>query len=261
MTATELFQAGQLRAALDAQLQDVRANPADAGKRAFLFELAAFAGDWDRARRQIDAITYPDPERGAAVEQYKKLLDAEDHRRRVFRDGVLPEFLIPPPEWVFPRLEAVNALRAGDTATAQALLEKSDAAAAPVSALLNGKPAEGLRDCDDLFGPVLEVFAHGAYYWLPLEHVESLAANPPKFPRDLLWLPVKLTVRDGPAGDAFLPTRYPGTADAADEALKLARATDWTPEESGPIRGVGLRVLLAGEEAIPVTELRELTTT
>lgn len=260
MTATELFQAGQLRAALDAQLQDVRANPADAGKRAFLFELAAFAGDWDRARRQIDAITYPDPERGAAVEQYKKLLDAEDHRRRVFRDGVLPEFLIPPPEWVFPRLEAVSALRAGDAATAQALLEKSDAAAPPVSALLNGTPADGLRDCDDLFGPVLEVFAHGGYYWLPLGQVESLAANPPKFPRDLLWLPVRLTVRNGPAGDAFIPTRYPGTTESADEALKLARATDWTPEESGPIRGVGLRLLLVGDDTEPVVNIRELTT-
>ncbi len=258
MTATELYKAGRLQAAVDAQVQDVRANPADHGKRAFLFELLAFAGDWDRARRQIEAVTYPDPERGAAVDQYKKLLDAEDHRRRVFRDGVLPEFLIPPPDWVYPRLEAVNALRAGKPAEARALLDKSDAAAGAAAVTLNGKPAEGLRDCDDLFGPVLEVLAHGGYYWLPLAQVDSLAANPPKFPRDLLWVPVKLAVKDGPAGDAFVPVRYPATAEAADDQLKLARATDWKQEDGGPVRGVGLRLFLAGDDAVPVTEVREL---
>ncbi len=258
-TATELFRAGRLQAAIDAQVQDVKAHPADHGKRAFLFELLAFAGEWDRARRQIEAVTYPDPERDAAVAQYKKLLDAEDHRRRVFRDGVLPEFLIPAPDWVYPRLEAVNALRAGHPAEAKALIEKSDAAAPPVRATLNGKPADGLRDCDDLFGPVLEVLAHGGYYWLPLEQVETIAANPPKFPRDLIWFPVKLSVKDGPAGDAFLPARYPLTAEGDDDALKLARATNWRQDEGGPVRGVGLRLFLAGDDAVPLTELRELT--
>ena len=40
---------------------------------------------------------------------------------------------------------------------------------------LNGKPFETLRDADDLFGPVLEVLSQGAYFWLPLEQVDSLA--------------------------------------------------------------------------------------
>jgi type VI secretion system protein ImpE len=256
-TATELYRAGRLQAAVDAQLQDVKAHPADHGKRVFLFELLAFAGDLERARRQLDAVTYPDPDREVAVQQYRKLLDAEDHRARVFRDGVMPEFLIPAPDWVYPRLEAVNALRAGKPADAKALLDKSDAAAAPVAATLNGKPADGLRDCDDLFGPVLEVLAHGGYYWLPLEQVESVTANPPKFPRDLLWVPVKLTVKDGPAGDAFLPARYPLVTDASDE-LKLGRATDWRQDADGPVRGVGLRLLLAGDDAVPLPEVRQL---
>ncbi len=257
-TATELFRAGRLQAAIDAQVQDVKAHPADSGKRVFLFELLAFAGDLDRARRHLDAVTYPDPDRDAAAQQYRTLLDAEDHRARVFRDGVMPEFLIPAPDWVYPRLEAVNALRAGRPADAKALLDKSDADAAPVNRTLNGQPVEGLRDCDDLFGPVLEVLAHGGYYWLPLEQLDGLTANPPKYPRDLIWFPVKLAVKDGPAGDAFLPARYPLTADASDE-LKLGRATDWRQDAGGPVRGVGLRLFLAGDDAVPLTELRELT--
>lgn len=257
MTATELYQAGRLADAIAAQLADVKAHPADHGRRLFLFELASFAGDWDRARRQIDAVKYDNAEQDATVQAYRGLLDAEDHRTRVFRDAVMPEFLIPPPDWVYPRLEAVAALKAGKPAEAMELIEKSDAAAPTVSGVLNGTPVEGLRDCDDVFGPVIEVMARGGYYWVPMIQVESLAANPPRFPRDLIWFPAKLVMKDGPAGDVFLATRYPGTTAAGDEGLKLARATDWNEVAAGPARGVGMRLWLVGEESIPLTALVE----
>jgi type VI secretion system protein ImpE len=257
MTPTDLYRAGRLGDALAAQLAEVKANPADQGRRLFLFELAAFAGDWDRARRQLDAVKYDDLEQDAAVQAYRVLLDGEDHRARVFRDAVLPEFLIPPPRWVFDRLEAVAELKAGRPAAAAERVATSDAAAAPVAGMLNSAPVVGLRDADDLFGPIIEVMAKGVYYWVPLEQVESLAANPPKFPRDLIWFPARMAVKDGPAGEVYLPTRYPGTEAAADEAMKLARATDWPEPGDGPVRGLGLRLLAAGEEAVAITELRE----
>jgi type VI secretion system protein ImpE len=78
MNASDLFKAGKLQNALDAQLPEVRTNPADQGKRLFLFELLAFAGDLDRARRQIDAIQYDQPELVAAVLSYKSLRDCDD---------------------------------------------------------------------------------------------------------------------------------------------------------------------------------------
>jgi type VI secretion system protein ImpE len=261
MTATELYRAGRLADAVAAQIADVKANPADHGRRLFLFELAAFAGDWDRARRQIDALRFDNPEQEMSGQGYRDLLDAEDARTRVFRDAVLPEFLIPPPQWVYSRLEAVAALKAGNATAAGERVAESDAATGTVAGILNGKPVVGLRDADDLFGPILEVMAKGVYYWVPLEQVEGLAANPPKFPRDLVWFPVKLSVRGGPEGDAFLPTRYPGTTESADEALKLARATDWPEPAAGPVRGVGLRLLAAGDDAVAVTELREWAAT
>lgn len=258
MTATDLYRAGRLADAIAAQLADVKANPADHGRRLFLYELSAFAGDYDRARRQLDVVKYDNPEQEMSVSGYRALLDAEDARTRVFRDAVLPDFLIPPPPWVFARLEAVAALKAGKPEDAAARVAESDAAAPPVAGILNGKPAVGLRDADDLFGPVLEVMAKGVYYWVPLEQVDGLAANPPRFPRDLVWFPAKLSVKNGPEGDVFLPTRYPGTTAAADEALKLARATDWPDPGDGPVRGLGLRLLAAGDDAVAITELREL---
>jgi type VI secretion system protein ImpE len=260
MTATDMYRAGSLRGAIDAQIQAVKAAPADHGKRLFLFELCSFAGDWDRARRQIDAIEYPDPEIAAAVATYRKLLDAEAARAKVFKDGVMPQFLASPPEWVYSRLEAVNALRTGDFAKAAEAIAASDAAAPTVSLSVNGTVCEGVRDVDDLFGPILEVMAHGDYYWLPLSQVESLQALPPKFPRDLLWYPAKLDVKDGPTGDVFLPTTYPGTAASETDALRLARDTAWGTlgGDGGPVRGVGSRLLLAGDDAVPVPELRDV---
>jgi type VI secretion system protein ImpE len=258
MTPTELYRAGKLDEAIAAQVQAVKTTPADHGKRLFLFELLAFSGDLDRARRQIDAVNYGQMDLDTAVLNYRKLLDAEAARRRVFREGIMPQFLVPPPEHVGPRLEAVTRLRAGEPAEASKLLEQANEAAPPVRGLLNGKPFEGLRDADDLFGPVLEVMAHGDYYWLPLEQVESLAANAPKFPRDLLWLQAKLSVHDGPAGDVFLPALYPGSHESSDDVLRLGRATDWRGADGAPVRGVGARTFLVGNDGVGLLDWRDL---
>src|SRR5438445_7692997 len=110
MNPGELFKSGNLQQAIDAQTKEVKANPGDHSRRLFLFELLAFAGDLDRARRQIDAVNYGEFELDAAVLGYRKLLDAEDARRRLFRDGVRPDFLVEPPAHVLPRLEAVGQL-------------------------------------------------------------------------------------------------------------------------------------------------------
>jgi type VI secretion system protein ImpE len=259
MTASDAFRAGNLRQAIDLQLAAVKASPADHGQRLFLFELAAFAGDLDRARRQIDALSYSDPELERARVTYLALLDAEEARRKLFRDGVQPGFLDAPPEHVAYRLDAINALRDDRRQDAADLLDKANAMAPPVSGTLNGKPFAGLRDADDLFGPVLEVFAQGKYLWLSAEQVDALALNPPKVPRDLIWAPAKLVTRTGEEGDVFLPALYPGSHDHPDDAVRLGRATDWTAD--APVHGRGARTFLVGDDGVGLLEWRELTTT
>jgi type VI secretion system protein ImpE len=258
MDATQLYRAGRLSDAIDAQLKEVKSAPGDQGKRLFLFELLAFAGDLDRARKQIDAVQYNKPELDTAVLGYRKLIDAEEIRRRVFREGIMPQFLVPPPEHLGKRLEAINSLRAQKFTEAAELLAQASEAAPPFHGQLNDKPVDTLRDCDDLFGPVLEVMVHGDYYWLPLEQIDSLSLTAPKFPRDLLWAPAKLTVRDGPAGDAFLPVLYANSHEHPDDQIKLGRKTDWKQAEGGPVLGVGLRMFLVGDDAMNLPEWREL---
>jgi type VI secretion system protein ImpE len=256
MNANDLFKAGRLQDALQAQVAEVKNNPTDQGRRLFLFELLAFAGDLERARRQIEALGADDPLVQAGYQEYRRLLDSEESRRRLFRDGLLPQFFAPPPEHVRLRLEAVLALREGKATEALALVEQADAQAPELGARLNGRPCPDLRDGDDRFGPVLEVLARGQYYWVPLEQVQSLTMNPPRFPRDLLYAPARLELAEA-AGDVFVPALYPGSHDQADEAFKLGRRTDWTTAEGEPVRGLGLRMFLLGEDAVPVLEWRE----
>jgi type VI secretion system protein ImpE len=259
MNASQLFKAGQLTEAIDAQIKEVKAQPLDQGKRLFLFELLAFAGEWDRARRQIEAVKYDDANLDTAVAAYRKLLDAEQARQELFQQGRTPKFLMPPPAHVQLRLQALGCLRQKQPAEAARLLAEAQAASPALAGQLNERPFQALRDCDDVFGPVLEVMAHGDYYWLPLEQLATLTATTPASPRDLLWFPARIEVRSGPAGDVFLPALYPGSHQHADASIKLGRQTDWSATDEGPVQGVGLRMFLVDDDAVSLLEWRSLT--
>lgn len=256
MSGLALFKSGKLQEAIDAQIKEVKSKPADPGPRLLLFELFAFAGDLERARRQIEAVHYGEPERDAAAATYRALLGAEQARRQLFTDGKPPQFLADPPEHVRLRLEAVDRLRAQRPAEAAELLQTANASF-QVKGVLNGKPFDSLRDEDDLFAGVLEVMANGIYYWVPLEQVQALTVAAPESPRDLLWASARLEM-DGAAGGVHLPVLYPGSHEHPDDQIRLGRLTDWKPSEDGPILGVGQHAYVAGDEPISLLEWRQL---
>lgn len=257
MTATELYKAGRLREAVDEQVRQVKANPADQGLRLFLFELLAFAGELDRARRQIDALKFDAPDREAAAQVYRRLLDAEEARRKVFDEGTAPGFFGDPSAHLKLRVEAAGLLRLGRRAEADARLAEADDVTPPVRGTLNGKPFETLRDSDDLFSGVLEVMAQGRYYWVGLDQVVTVAMNPPAYPRDLLYAPARLELADQ-SGEVFLPVLYPGAYRHDDDQVRLGRVTHWDAAEDGPVLGVGARVFLAGDDDATLPDWREL---
>ena len=192
MDGSILFQQGKLREAVDAQIGVVKASPAAEGARLFLFELLSFAGEFARARRQIDALSSDDPEIETGYMVYRRLLEAEEFRRRVFEEGLEPEFFCPPPEHVRQRLEAARALHAGNTADARKLTAGANASLPALAGRWNGMATADLRDGDDLLAGILEVMANGKYYWMPLADVVDLELAPPRFPRDLIWAPAEL---------------------------------------------------------------------
>jgi len=260
MTAKELFSAGKLQAAIDAQLQEVRTAPLDAGQRTFLFELLAFAGELDRAAAQLNVLSQETNERGWGANVYQNLLAAEEKRRKVFKGQARPEVFLDAPDFLAERLHAVEHFARGTPEATAAGIERlaaSDAAAPVVRGTLNDQPVEGLRDADDLLAPVLEIMVLRDYVWVPWSQISELTVEAPKHPRDLLWTPASLVLTNGEERRGYLPALYPGTHAAADDNLKLGRMTDWiAPAGEGPVRGVGQHLLVAGESDFGLLEVR-----
>src|SRR3954469_12266716 len=140
MTAADHFQAGRLNEAIEAQLAAVRSAPLDSGKRTFLFELLAFAGQWDRADQQLAVLAQETAEKGWGASVYQNLIAAEKKRQQVFTGRARPDVFLDPPPFVALRWEAVEHFSRGSAEATAAGIEKlaqSDAAATAVSGTIN----------------------------------------------------------------------------------------------------------------------------
>jgi type VI secretion system protein ImpE len=257
-TPSELYKAGKLKEAIDAQIQEVRNSPGDNAKRFFLFELLLFAGDLDRAQRQVDAINFTEPEMIAALAIWKDLLNSERMRRKVFKEGEKPKFLTPPTDHVQLRLDAVQALRQGKNDEAGALLAKAAAITPPKKGQLNGVPFSTFHDCDDLFSGILEVMHNGLYYWVPLENIAHIEARPPKYPRDLYAVSVELEVANGENGEVLVPALYPLSYENSSTEIQLGHATDLRELGHGMALGSGARTFFADDRTLGLVEWQEL---
>ena len=229
MNATELYRAGRLSEAMQALSVELRENQADAKCRTFLFELLCFAGEYERAVKQLDILAQGGPQAEMATLVYRAAIQAERERQELFRLKSFPE----------PAAEAGTAL----------------------AGTLNGRPFESIEDADPRLGPRLEVFAAGNYVWVPFAHIASIQVSPPKKLRDLLWAPAD--VRLGPGmkghdlGHVLLPVLSAFSWRHSDETVRLGRQTVWTEEEDEAIPW-GQKTLLVDGEEFPLLEVREI---
>jgi type VI secretion system protein ImpE len=226
--ARELFESGKVREAEKELTAYLRDHPTDVAQRTFLFELLCFSGDYDRAEKQLSVLAQGNVDRELGGVLYYAALHAEKTRHGVFEKQ---EFSKDP----------VNASSSGT---------------------LNGKPFQSLRDADPDIGPRLEVFAAGAYLWIPFEHIASLEMEPPRRLRDTLWSPA--IVRTGPSfkgtdiGEVLIPAIYPFSWKHPNEAVWLGRLTDWAADDEGNEYPSGQKMLLLDGEEIPFLEVRSL---
>lgn len=228
MTAQSLFQAGRLDAAIEALGAELRNDPTDTQRRTFLFELLCFAGNLDRAEKQLDILSQGGKEAAMGTLLYRSALHAERTRQAMFATNQLP--LAPPSQ--------------------------------PVSGTLNGRPFSSLEDGDPRVGQRLELFAAGQYTLLPLAHIESVRMQPPRRLRDLLWAPA--LVRTAPSfkgmelGEVLLPVMAPDSWQDEDDSVRLGRSTAWIGLADGREAPIGQRVLRVDGEDVPLLEVRDL---
>jgi type VI secretion system protein ImpE len=257
MTAKALMEAGRLDDAVARLGTELQTRPTDRQARIFLFELLSFAGDFDRAERQLDVLGQQggDPETGLGVRLYRGLLAAERSRSRLFSDGIRPRFLSEVPPAVELHLEAIDEVRQKRFAVARALLDQAEGLRDAPRGTASQSKFEEFRDADDRLAPVLEVFTPAGYVWVPWEQVRSLEVAPPRNLRDLLWAPAELATWDGPSAEVFLPSLYPGSASHPEGLVRLGRETDWLDLGEGIVQGSGQKVFLVGEDARTLHEL------
>lgn len=230
MTVRALFQAGKLDEAIQALGAEVRSNPLDAQRRSFLFELLAFAGEFDRAEKHLDVLAGASQQAAMGSLLFRSALHAERTRQAMFEAGNFPS-----------------------------------TPARPVSGTLNGRPFTTLTDADPRIGARLEVFAAGAYTWVPLEHVDTLRMQAPARLRDTLWAEAKVVTAASfkglELGDILMPVLAPRSFESDDGAVQLGRATEWVRWEDGTEAPLGQKLLLVDGEEFPILELRELKIT
>lgn len=257
-SAAALLRAGNLQEAVAAAQAAVRKAPTDLNARVLFAELLAFAGNLERADVILDAASAIDPSTAVVVAEFRQLIRADMARRQLFRDGRVPEFLDQPTESQRLQLSALVALRAGDMAEATRQAEAAEAARPRTPGTHNDTAFDDMRDVDDLLAGTVEVLTTtGKYFWIPAERIVSAEFHAPKRPRDLLWRRCSMSVAEGPDGEVYVPAVY-APDDPMTDALWLGRETDWRQAEGGPVRGVGQRVFLLGEDDVAVMELGTL---
>ena len=227
MTAKELFEAGKVREAQKQLIAYVRDHPADTAQRTFLFELLCFSGDYTRAEKQLNVLADGSPEKEMGVVVYLAALHAEKTRHELFEKQTFPK-----EEVVYP------------------------------AGRLNGRKFATLRDADPEIGARLEVFAAGAYLWIPFEHIASVEIETPRRLRDTLWTPALVrtgaSFRGTDLGEVLIPAIYPFSWKHADEEVWLGRVTDWATDEEGQEYPSGQKMFLVDGEEVPLLEIRSL---
>jgi type VI secretion system protein ImpE len=258
MTAEELLRAGRPDDALAELQQQVRAKPADARLRVFLFQLFCIQGHWSRALNQLNVVGELDASTLMMVQTYREALRCEVHRAEVFAGRKSPLFLGQPEPWMAALLQAASSDAAGRHEEAALMRERAFDDAPTTSGSVNGTTFEWIADADTRLGPCLELIVNGSYYWVPFHRIRELQFEAPADLRDFVWLPAQVTWSNDGQAVALVPARYPGSEKAEDPALRLGRLTQWTEEGGGPARGIGQRVLTTDVADLALMDVREI---
>jgi type VI secretion system protein ImpE len=260
--AESALHAGQVRAALQHLTAAVRAKPADAALRIFLAQLLCVLGQWQRAHTQLNVLADLDSSAVPMRETVGHAIRCELMRAQVFAGKRTPMVFGQPDQWLALLIESLLQAGEGKTELSQDLAARAFEAAPAVAGRIGEQPFEWIADADSRLGPVLEACVNGRYYWVPFSRLARVTFEAPADLRDVVWTPAQLLFHNGGETVALVPTRYPGSESSADDAICLARKTEWTAAGEDRWIGLGQRVLAtdAGEHdlmALRTIELEE----
>ena len=259
--AEQSLKDGDLAGALAHLQEQVRARPADAKLRVFLFQLLCVIGQWERALNQLSVASTLDPAALAMAQMYGDAVKCEPMRRQVFEGKKSPMVLGQPEQWLALLIESLLLAGQGDGPQSRDLRVRAFDEAPATSGEIDGRPFEWIADADSRLGPVLEAVINGRYYWVPFSRLTKVALEAPEDLRDLVWMPAHLQFENGGESVALVPTRYAGSEASADGTIALARKTLWSEQGENVHHGLGQRVIATDVDDVPLLEVRSISLT
>ncbi|MEI9893436.1 MAG: type VI secretion system accessory protein TagJ [Chthoniobacter sp.] len=256
MTPEESLRLGNVDDALAALAEKVRSAPADPALRRFLFQLLCVVGKWEKALTQLQVLAEMDSDSMLLAEIFRPVVACEMIRAEVFKGTRSPLIFGEPMEWIGQLVQANTMSAAGQFKPARELREQALNAAPAVAGTINGEAFEWIGDADSRLGPVMEAVIDGKYFWVPFERIARLSVERPSDLRDLVWIHAKFGWTNGGEAAALLPVRYPGSEEAADGGLRLARKTEWLEREEETFFGLGQKMLATDQGEFPLLEVR-----
>ena len=235
----------------------IRTKPDSLPLRVHLAQLSMLTGNWSRAVAQLQTAATLGAAAIPMAQMYREAIRCELQREKVFAGELPPQTIGEPDTW-FATLSQSLASRGKDDALADALMREAFDAAPTTSFVLDDKPVEWLADADSRLGPVCEIILKGQYYWLPFDHIQLLELEAPTDLRDLVWLPGRLTLRNGGQHVVLVPSRYPRSYGQADERLALASLTTWQAIGDDAYAGLGQRCWVSDADEHPLLAVRRL---
>jgi type VI secretion system protein ImpE len=261
MDPREHLRGGDLGAAREALQARIRAEPANAELRVFMFQLYCITGDWERALTQLSVAGDMDAGTLGMVQVYREALRSEALRAEVFAGRRSPLIFGDPEQWIALMLEALKHTAAGDLTQGQALRDEAFEMAPATTGRIDGKPFDWIADADARLGPMLEAVINGRYYWVPFNRVAEIRIEEPEDLRDLVWMPAEFKWSNGGDAVGLIPTRYPHSESSEDPSVRLARRTEWVDQGHDNYFGMGQRMLATDLNEYPLMEVRNITLT
>ena len=258
MKAEELLQSGQLNQALEALESEIRADPANAKLRVFLFQLLSVLGDWERALTQLNTAAELDAANLLMAQVCRAALNCEALRTEIFAGKRSPLIFGEPAEWVGWLVQANQMIAEGKYQASQKLRERAFDTVPAIAGSIDNQRFEWISDADSRLGPVLEAIFDGKYYWVPFTAIKRIQIEPPADLRDLVWLPANFTWINGGETAGLIPTRYPDSEASEDSAIRLARKTEWIEQPGDVYLGLGQRMFATDEGEFSLLQVRKI---
>ncbi|WP_293266697.1 type VI secretion system accessory protein TagJ [Neptunomonas sp.] len=266
----ELYKAGDLQGALIHSKTLVRDNPDSDEGRGLLMQLYLFAGELEKAQKQLEFLEFQKKDDLPSYMTLKvigEMINCEIERQAFYNKpaDTVPTLFEEDEPLLKDAYLLFQAARSGELAADDAARITAQRPTLTMQCHTQGEEEVGqLIEPDDLTAFGLEVFtARKGYSWLAWENIESVELHPYEKPMDLIYR--RAVIRritdtpETPPLQTYIPAIYALTSQE-DVAACMGRTTDWKDDEAvGIVTGEGQKCLLIGERLIPLLQIDRLT--